>query len=192
YLIVQLEEATMRFKSKVVYPLLTSARLVLAINPAHSEEAPVDLTFSCAPFGSIAYVFGNALEDLSNKHSTKVKISSSEGPGTTAITMNLAEDEAWKDRVGCTSLLDFIYADLGVEPFFPEPNTEISDNVKILFNYLYGAIGLLTRDEDLESLDDLSGATLGLGRQAQAHWGGVPRIVFEKGLPDLDVKMNYV
>jgi|SRR5690625_1983597 len=182
----------MGFVSKVVSPFVAGAALFIASSTVYANEEPVNLTFSCAPFGSIAYVFGNALEDLSNKHSSKVKISSSEGPGTTAITMNLAEDSAWVDRVGCTSLLDFTYADLGIEPFFPEPNPEISENVKILFNYLYGAIGLLTRDDAVENFDDLSGSTIGLGRQAQAHWGGVPRVVFEKGAPELNVKLNYV
>lgn len=146
----------------------------------------------CAPFGSIFYALGNAVQDLTGKGLPGINIINAEGPGSTAVTINMMNSEDWREVLGCTSLLDFVYAERGVEPFFDEARPDIRDDIKVLFNGFYGAVGILTRDPEIKKAEDLQGRTLGLGKRSQGHWGGLPALFFETGLPDVDVDMDFM
>ena len=146
---------------------------------------------SCAPFGSIMYAVGNALQDLSQKKDPGFRIINAEGPGSTAITVNILRNESWRKSVGCTSQMDFVYAARGVKPFFDRPEPNLGDDIKVLFNGFYGAVGILTTDPTLTSARMLDGKTLGMGKRSQAHWAGLPLLFFETGLPDVKIKMEF-
>jgi hypothetical protein len=158
--------------------------------PVRAQDAEVALR--CAPFGSIMYVLGNAIQDLSRRDLQGIDIVNSEGPGSTAVTVNMLRQEQWRKSIGCTSLLDYAYAENGVAPFFDKPVPEIRKEIKILFNGFYGAIGILSTDPNIKKAKDLDGKRLALGKVSQAHWGGLPRLFFEAGLPDVKVNMEFM
>lgn len=162
----------------------------LASNPAQAQEQEYGLR--CAPFGSIMYTVGNAIQDIMQKHHASLRIVNAEGPGSTAMTVNMMGGGTWAEAVGCTSQLDFVYAEQGIEPFFEEAHPTIREDIKVLFNGFYGAIGILTTDPSIESAADLDGKRLALGRRAQAHWGGLPALFFERGLPDVNPVMEFM
>lgn len=166
------------------------AGMVLAAVTASAQEQRFDLR--CAPFGSIMYTVGNAIQNIVEKHHPRLRIVNAEGPGSTAMTVNLMQGGTWANSIGCTSLLDFIYAEQGVQPFFNEKQPTIRKDVKVLFNGFYGAIGVLTTDPSIESAADLHGKRLALGRRAQAHWGGLPALFLERGLPDVKPQMEFM
>jgi len=154
--------------------------------------AQTEISMSCAPFGSIMYAVGNAMQDLAQKEKADFRIVNAEGPGSTAVTVNMLRDESWQKRIGCTSQLDFVYANRGVQPFFSEPDPNLGDDIKILFNGFYGAVGILTTDPSIKSAAMLDGKTLGMGKRSQAHWAGLPLLFFETGLPDADIDMQFL
>lgn len=158
--------------------------------PVRAQDAEIALR--CAPFGSIMYVLGNAIQDLSRRDLQGIDIINSEGPGSTAVTVNMLRQEQWRKSIGCTSLLDYAYAENGVAPFFDKPVPEIRKEIKILFNGFYGAIGILSTDPNIKKARDLDGKRLALGKVSQAHWGGLPRLFFEAGLPDVKVNMEFM
>lgn len=146
----------------------------------------------CAPFGSIMYTVGNAIQDLTASRHETLRVVNAEGPGSTAVTVNMMAGGEWTRSLGCTSVLDYVYAEQGIEPFFDRAHPDVRDNVKILFNGFYGAIGILTTDTAIETAADLDGRSLALGRRAQAHWGGLPALFFEVGLPDINPNMEFM
>ncbi|HWB46652.1 MAG TPA: TAXI family TRAP transporter solute-binding subunit [Hyphomicrobiaceae bacterium] len=155
-------------------------------------SATGDVSMRCAPFGSIIYVVGNAVQDLAQKNNLPFKVVNGEGPGSTAVTRNMLAIPEWKTVVGCTSVLDLVYARRGTKPFFETADPDVGSKVKILFNAFYGAVGILTLDPNLKTLDDLNGKRLALGKISQAHWGGLPILFLETGAPNVKPKMEYL
>lgn len=170
--------------------LAAGALLAMAAPAAYAQEKSFDLR--CAPFGSIMYTVGNAIQDITQKHHPTLRIVNAEGPGSTAMTVNLMQGGTWAESIGCTSLLDFVYAEEGVDPFFTEKYPNVRDDIKVLFNGFYGAIGILTTDPSIETAADLDGKRLALGRRAQAHWGGLPALFMERGLPEVKPQMEFM
>lgn len=158
--------------------------------PTLAQDAPAEFNFQCGTLGSVAYTIGNAMQEIFADN-PKVHIISAEGAGATAATVNLVNNPAWKTSIGCTTTLDYAYAKLGIEPFFKEP-LNISGDVKVLFNYLYAAVGFITIDPKLTKVADLDGATVAAGRRGQANWGGIPAMMVEKGLPDINVNFEFL
>ncbi|MDN2568076.1 TAXI family TRAP transporter solute-binding subunit [Aquibium sp. A9E412] len=171
---------------------LAAAALGLMGLAGQAAAQTEEIGMRCAPFGSIMYTVGNAIQDLTEKRHPTLRIVNAEGPGSTAVTVNMMAGGEWAQTVGCTSVLDYVYAEQGVEPFFDEPHPDVRDQVKVLFNGFYGAIGILTTDPAIESATDLDGRTLALGRRAQAHWGGLPALFLESGLPDVKPEMEFM
>jgi TRAP transporter TAXI family solute receptor len=157
-----------------------------------ADHKVVIMELKCAPLGSIAYTFGNAMQELLAKEHPWLRITNAEGPGSSAVTYRMINDKSWVNTIGCTSMLDYSYANLGVKPYFEKPTTAVRDDIRILFNFLYGAIGLLTRDPKIKTAEDLAGKTIGLGRRGQAHWGGIPTMMFQYGLPDVKFRIEYL
>lgn len=171
--------------------VLTGLALMAAAAGA-AEAAETQVTLRCAPFGSIFYVLGNAIQDLTGKDLPGIDVINAEGPGSTAVTVQMLRNKEWKDVLGCTSLLDYAYAKRGVKPFFDEPVPDIDQKIKVLFNGFYGAIGILTLDPNIKKAQDLAGKKLALGKRSQAHWGGLPAMFFETGLPNVNVNMDFM
>jgi TRAP transporter TAXI family solute receptor len=166
------------------------AGIVLNGVPLRAQDAEIALR--CAPFGSIMYVLGNAIQDMTRRDLKGLDVINSEGPGSTAATVNMLRQEAWRQSIGCTSLLDYAYAEKGVAPFFKEPVPGVRKDIKILFNGFYGAIGILSTDPAVKTARDLNGKRLALGKISQAHWGGLPKLFFQAGLPDVKVNMEFM
>lgn len=156
------------------------------------SQATNEVAIRCAPFGSIIYVMGNAMQDISQKANLPFKLINGEGPGSTAVTLNMAHQPEWKNIIGCTSVLDYVYAKRGVKPFFKQPDPDVATNIKVLFNGFYGAVGILTLNPNLKSLADLNGKKLGMGRLSQGHWGGLPMLFLETGAPDIKPKVEFL
>ena len=91
----------------------------------------------------------------------------------------MLRQEVWRKSIGCTSLLDYAYAESGVAPFFDKPVPEVRKEVKILFNGFYGAIGILSTDPAVKTAKDLNGKRLALGKISQAHWGGLAQTLLQ-------------
>ena len=168
---------------------LLSAATVFA-TAARAQDKEVALR--CAPFGSIMYVMGNAVQDMTRQGLQGIKVINSEGPGSTAVTVNMLKQEQWRSSIGCTSLLDYAYAESGVAPFFDKPIPDVRKQVRILFNGFYGAIGILSTDPAVKTAKDLDGKRLALGKISQAHWGGLPKLFFKAGLPNVKVNMEFM
>ncbi len=164
----------------------------IALNGAPLRAQETEVALRCAPFGSIMYVLGNAIQDMTRRDLKGIDVINSEGPGSTAATVNMLRQEAWRKSIGCTSLLDYAYAEKGVAPFFDKPNPDVRKDIKILFNGFYGAIGILSTDPAVKTARDLNGKRLALGKVSQAHWGGLPRLFFQAGLPDVKVNMEFM
>jgi uncharacterized protein len=154
--------------------------------------AAADISVRCAPFGSITYVVGNAVQDLAQKNNLPFKIVNGEGPGSTAVTRNMLMLPEWKNIIGCTSVLDIVYARRGTKPFFEQPQADILSKIKVLFNSFYGAVGILTLNPNLKKLEDLNGKRLALGKISQAHWGGLPILFLQTGAPNVKPKMEFL
>ena len=172
--------------------VLCAAAFGLAAMTAQTAADTTEVSMRCAPFGSIIYTVGNAIQDLTEKRHPTLRIINAEGAGSTSVTVNMLAGGAWAETVGCTSVLDYVYAEQGIAPFFEEPVPNVREDIKVLFNGFYGAIGVLTTDPSIESASDLDGKTLAMGRRAQAHWGGLPALFFEKGLPDVKPNMEFM
>lgn len=170
---------------------LTAAALCMAMQSVPAS-ASTDISMRCAPFGSITYVVGNAVQDLAQKSNLAFKVVNGEGPGSTAVTRNMLALPEWKNIVGCTSVLDLVYAKRGTKPFFEQAVPDIGSKIKILFNAFYGAVGILTLDPNLKTLEDLNGKRLALGKISQAHWGGLPILFLQTGAPDVKPKMEFL
>ncbi|WP_332715855.1 TAXI family TRAP transporter solute-binding subunit [Pelagibacterium mangrovi] len=175
-------------KSFAPVAALVSALGVAA--PTVAQDQPAEFTFQCGTLGSVAYTVGNAMQEMFADNQD-VRIISAEGAGATAATVNLMNNPAWKSSIGCTTVLDHAYARLGVEPFFAEA-VDISGDVKVLFNYLYAAVGFVTTDDELNAVSDLDGMTVAAGRRGQANWGGIPAMMVENGLPAAEVSFEFL
>lgn len=177
---------------KIASGSMAIAFLGLAATLPPQVASAQEFGLRCAPFGSIMYTVGNAIQDLTQKRHPSLRITNAEGPGSTAVTVNMMSGGEWAQSIGCTSVLDFVYAEKGIEPFFDKVYPDVRKDVKILFNGFYGAIGILTMDKSIEQASDLDGKRLALGRRAQAHWGGLPALFFEEGLPDVRPEMEFM
>lgn len=177
-----------------VLAYITATALLLAgftqaiAGPIPRGTATVDM--QCAPFGSIIYSLGNALEQLLNQQKASVRIVNAEGAGSTATTFDLATDGTWARRIGCTSSLDYYTAAHGLPPFTAP--VDLHKKVRVLFNYLYGAIGFFTLNPQIHTLRDLNGKRVALGNRGQAHWGGIPTLLAHLGLPGTHIRLEYL
>ena len=164
----------------------------VALGSTSVRAQDTEVALRCAPFGSIMYVLGNAIQDMTRRELPGIDVINAEGPGSTAVTVNMLKQEQWRKSIGCTSQLDYAYAENGIAPFFDKAVPDVRKEVKILFNGFYGAIGILSTDPAVKSAKDLSGKKLALGKVSQAHWGGLPRLFFKAGLPDVKVNMEFM
>ena len=124
--------------------MVAAAFGLAAFGSTQASAQAQEIGLRCAPFGSIMYTVGNAIQDLTQKRHPTLRITNAEGPGSTAMTVNMMEGGVWAKSIGCTSVLDYVYAEQGIKPFFDEAHPTVRDDVKILFNGFYGAIGILT------------------------------------------------
>ena len=171
---------------------LMASAVAVTLVPASVAAETNEVAIRCAPFGSIMYTVGNAIQDLTASRHETLRVVNAEGPGSTAVTVNMMAGGEWAQTLGCTSVLDYVYAEQGIEPFFETTHPNVRDDVKILFNGFYGAIGILTTNPEIETAENLDGRSLAMGRRAQAHWGGLPALFFETGLPDVSPNMQFM
>ena len=171
---------------------LSMIAIWLTATSASQAQTVNEFPIRCAPFGSIVYVMGNAMQDISQKAKLPFKLINGEGPGSTAVTLNMTYQPEWKNIIGCTSVLDYVYAKRGVKPFFKQPDPDVAKNIKVLFNGFYGAVGILTLNPKIKTLADLNGKKLAMGKLSQGHWGGLPILFLATGAPDVKTKNEYL
>jgi len=129
------------------------------------------------PFGTGSYVLGNAVEQLSKKHSSSLQISSSETPGLVynARKMNKEPEIKKSTFMAFTTGIDYL-ATTGNKPFKKKlPAT------KLIANYNLGSVWLATFDPDIKSGQDLIGKRVALGRPPQILWTIEPMHIIKNG-----------
>ena len=169
--------------------------LVLVGSPAvggEKTQEKVAVQFMATPIGAVAYTLGTALEDLLSQHHPWLRVKNGEGPGCTGGSYNLFYNEKWRKIITCTGPAEYSYAFTGVSPFKDKPGQEFKDAVKVLFNFNNAAVGLVTTDPNIKTARDLDGKRIGLGRRGQTAWGALAALVYKYGLPDVNVKLEYL
>lgn len=139
--------------------------------------AAQDFSLISAPFGSGSYVLGGALEQIVAKHGDGIRISHSESPGFVFNHVQLQREPELRQTMiigsgrGVATL-----AVRGQAPFEEELPA-----VKALANYNLGANFLATLDPSIETVADLAGKRVALGRPPQINWTIQPEWLLRVG-----------
>lgn len=143
-----------------------------------------------APFGTGSYVLGAALQDISNKSGSAVRIDASESPGFLYNIKRLASDpEARKTTIVGSGKGVLAMAIAGEKPFDKK-----YPSLKLICNYELVSAWLATLDPNVKSVKDLVGKRVGLGRAAQINWAVEPEKLLRTGwgLGSDQVKISYL
>lgn len=163
----------------------------LALSSAVAFGHPiVHVSLLTAPFGTGSYVLGAALQDISNKSNSWVRVDASESPGFIYNIKKLANDaDARKTTVVGSGKGLLALATSGAKPFgkkYPE--------LKLICNYNLVALWLATLDSHVKTIADLAGKRVALGRTVQINWAVEPARVIRVGwgMGPGKVKFSYL
>ncbi|MGI9385229.1 MAG: TAXI family TRAP transporter solute-binding subunit [Methyloligellaceae bacterium] len=156
---------------------LGAVALIAAGSTTIEAADKTNVSLITGPFGTGSYVLGNAVEQLANKHSKTLQVSSSETPGLVynARKMNLEPDIKKSTFMAFTTGIDYL-ATTGSKPFKKK-----LPGVKLIANYNLGSVWLATFDPSIKSANDLVGKRVALGRPPQILWTIEPMHIIENG-----------
>lgn len=142
------------------------------------KHAIVHVHLLSAPFGGAAYVLSTALQDLSNKSNSWVRVDASESPGYVYNLKYLAKNpRARKNTVVGSGKGLLGLATTGTSPFkkkYPP--------LKLIANFNLVGTWLAALDPNIKSVRDLVGKRVGLGKIAvQVNWGIEPKRIIRVG-----------
>jgi len=142
-----------------------------------AASASESVSLMTGPFGTGSYVLGNALEQISKKHSTEIVVNSSETPGLVynAKKVSKSEDMQKNTIMSFTTGVNFL-ATQGSKPFKKKHET-----TKLIANYNLGAVWLATFNPEIRTSADLVGKSIALGRPPQILWTVEPEKLIEFG-----------
>ncbi len=154
-----------------------AAVMGLGVITPQSAYSADGVSLMTGPFGTGSYVLGNALEQLSKKHSKEIVINSSETPGLVFNAKKVSRSkELQKNTImSFTTGVNYL-ATQGSKPFKTKHET-----TKLIANYNLGSVWLATFDPDIRSAEDLVGKTIALGRPPQILWTIEPEKLIEHG-----------
>ena len=142
-----------------------------------SAQADNEVSLITGPFGTGSYVLGNALEQITNKHSLTLKVNSTETPGLVynAKLLNRAPELKKNTLMSYTTGIDYL-ATQGAKPFKKKlPGTQL------IANYNLGSVWLASFDPEIRSAEDLVGKRIALGRKTQILWTVEPEMIIRDG-----------
>ncbi|MEO4041447.1 TAXI family TRAP transporter solute-binding subunit [Hoeflea sp. CAU 1731] len=167
---------------------LTALSLGTGVSKAQDET--IEISLISAPFGTGSYVMGSALEEISKKNDTGVRITHTESPGFVFNIKKLDKEPDLKTNmiVGSGGGVQGL-AKAGAEPFDKQ-----YEGLKLIANYNLNSSWLASLDEDIKTLDDLKGKKVAVGRRAQINWAIQPVAILQNGhgFKDGDVDIQYV
>ncbi len=145
---------------------------------AHAQAAEkVRISLLSTPFGTGTYVLGSALESIINKGDYPITVSHTETPGQAFIVNKLNTDPAArKNTVGTASKGINWLAEQGRKPFPAR-----RDPLLLIGSYSYTATWLATADDSIQSIADLRGKRIAMGRIPQVIWGYEPDAILRCG-----------
>lgn len=151
----------------------TSFTLLTMTGAASAQE----FNLLSAPFGTGSYVMGGALEQIVQRNHDSIRVNHSESPGFAFNHMTLDRDPPQRETMIIGSGRG-VNAEAGKgETLFNEKTTQ----VLLLANYNLGSQWLATLDPEIESISDLKGKTVGLGRRPQINWTVQPEALLRIG-----------
>jgi hypothetical protein len=153
-----------------------------------ADRAPVTVNLSSGPFATGSYVISNALEQISKKHPW-LRIVSSESPGFIYNIKKLAGEPALqKTTIIGSGPVVIAFAERGEKPFDKK-----YPGVKLLANYNLVANWLATLNPNINTVNDLRGKRIALGRAVQINWTVLPREVLTVGygIPAGKINIQY-
>lgn len=151
----------------------TSLPVLTAASVANAQE----YNLLSAPFGTGSYVMGAALEQIVQENHETLRINHSESPG-------FGYNHTLLDRDASKRETTIIGSGRGVNAAAAQgeiPFTEETVQVLLLANYNLGSQWLATLDPDIQSIADLEGKTVGLGRRPQINWTVQPEALLRTG-----------
>ncbi|MBL4908107.1 MAG: TAXI family TRAP transporter solute-binding subunit [Sneathiella sp.] len=142
-----------------------------------TAQSAEGVSLMTGPFGTGSYVLGNALEQLSKKHSKEIVINSSETPGLVfnAKKVSRSKDLQKNTIMSFTTGVNYL-ATQGSKPFKTKHET-----TKLIANYNLGSVWLATFDPEIRTAEDLVGKTIALGRPPQILWTIEPQKIIDLG-----------
>lgn len=163
----------------------TGLSLLSATGVASAQE----YNLLSAPFGTGSYVMGGALEQIINSNNDTIQVNHSESPG-------FAFNHNTLDRDPDKRATMIIGSGRGVNAAARQGKTpfdKVTTEVMLLANYNLGGQWLATLDSDIDSVDDLRGKSVGLGRRPQINWTVQPETLLREGwdLGD-DISIQYL
>jgi len=170
---------------------LSAAAIALGLGAAGAwARDPVNLSLISAPFGTGSYVLGSALEEISKKKHPWLRISHAESPG---FIFNIKKLDAEPD-LKKTMIVGSGAGVSGLAAAGSKPFDKKYPPLKLLANYSLGAYWLATLDPKVNSVGDLAGKTVALGRAAQINWAVQPEWImrYGYGLGKDKVTLRYV
>ena len=155
-----------------------------------SEKSFMAVSVLGDSFGSSTYSVMSGVSSLFEDHSW-IRIAVSETPGFVwDIKKMLKDEKARQDTVFPTSPTMLKFAKNGVEPYFKEAHPQV-DEMRTLFSFNIGLIGLATLNEDLAEPKYCDGKRIGVGRRPQLWWAQFPKTVLEEGY-GIQPKYDYM
>ncbi len=139
------------------------------------QEATVSVL--SAPFGTAAYVLCNALEQISKKENSPVKIVASESPGYLFNIRKLDAEPALRK----TTIVGSGPALLGLATSGAKPFKKKFNKLKLIGNMSIVAVWLASTNDKIKSGSDVAGKRIALGKAAQINWAVLPLAVVENG-----------
>lgn len=165
---------------------LAALGVVATLAGTAAAQEPVNVL--SAPFGTGSYVIANALEQISKAHDGPVQVVAQESPGFVFNIKKLEADEAARaNTVIGTGAVVSTMAQRGEGPFDAEHAP-----VLLLGNYSLASTWLVTLDPEIQSVADLEGRTIGLGRAPQINWAVEPETLMRVGWGLEDINVEYL
>lgn len=141
-----------------------------------STENPRVILLS-TPFGTGSYALGSAFEAIVNKYDLPFIMTHTETPGQAYNIQKINLDkEARKNTICMAGPATNWLAEHGQMPF-----KEKLEGLYLIGTFNVVALWLATNDKDIQSIQDLSGKRIALGRVPQIVWGYEPGMVLRKG-----------
>lgn len=143
-----------------------------------AQHPIVHVSLLSAPFGGAAYVLGTALQDISNKSKSWVRVDASESPGYVYNIKELASSA----RARRTTVVGSGKGLLGLAEAGDRPFHKKYPPLKLICNFNLVGTWLATLNPHITSVADLVGKRVGLGNTAvQVNWGIEPKRIIRVG-----------
>lgn len=157
--------------------LSTLAATTALMSTGALAHEPVEVGLITAPFGTGSYVLGSALEEISKKQHSWLRISHAESPGFIFNIKKLDREPELKKTmmIGSGAGVSAL-AESGDKPFDKKYAP-----LKLIANYSLGTYWLATLDPKITSIKDLAGKKVALGRAAQINWAVQPAWILAQG-----------